>query len=119
MLLHFPSTLSVIPLISPLMISALAFSTLKAVYSGRGFHPDLLNGPQCSTTHTNNINTREKEKGFMHSAKHCLYVANAPIYLFIKIIPTDIISIVSLCRIFIEPQLHVTFVTVLLLLLYE
>lgn len=54
----------------------------------------------------------------MHSAKNYLYVANAPIYLFIKIIPTDIVSIICLHRTFIEPQLHVNLVT-LLLLLYE
>lgn len=40
----------------------------------------------------------------MHSAKNYVYSANAPIYLSIKTIPADSISIICL---FIEPQLHI------------
>lgn len=117
MLPRCPNTLSVIAHITPPIISALA------AYSGLGFHPGLFNGPQyCTThTHTHEHGEHERKRESFHALCQvgCLYVANAPIYLCIKIMPTDIISVVCLCCKFIEPQLHVNAVTMLSLLLYE
>lgn len=73
-------------------------------------------------THTfTNINTqttREKVGFYQVCQVNCLYVANAPTYLSVKIVP-NIISVLCLCRIFMQPQLQANPLTMLLLLLYQ